>query len=397
MTPPSTLRRTAALAIALSLALGCAGPFATNAPPERWSAGDGYRSDRRWAPERSQELMAVLAFSGGGTRAAAFSYGILEELAEISIELEGERRPLLDEVDHISSVSGGSFTAAYYGLFGRRIFDDFEERVLHRDIQGELLWRVFLPWVWIPLLSSEHNRSDLASRIYHETIFEGATFAELRARKGPLVQINATDLASGSPFSFVQEQFDFLCSPLDDLPVATAVAASSAVPGLLSPVPLENYGGECDYARPAWIDEELSGEPSFERRYINARNLASYSRERRSKVRLIDGAMSDNLGVRGPFESTTLRRPTSEAPPEPRGPMRHMLFVLVNATRRPPRCGRPSTRRRASRRSCRAPRAHRSPATTSRRSSCCATRSHSGTRSPRSGPSRCASTSSRWT
>ncbi len=50
--------------------------------------------------------------------------------------MDGKTRRLLDEVDGISSVSGGSFTAAYYGLFGDRIFIDFEEKFLKRDVQS---------------------------------------------------------------------------------------------------------------------------------------------------------------------------------------------------------------------------------------------------------------------
>ncbi len=45
---------------------------------------------------------------------------------------------LLDEVDYITSVSGGSFTAAYYGLYGDGIFEDFEEAFLVRDIEKYL-------------------------------------------------------------------------------------------------------------------------------------------------------------------------------------------------------------------------------------------------------------------
>ena len=70
------------------------------------------------AEEQSDELLLVLAFSGGGTRAAALSYGVLEALDEVSIPatgIEGDpsgdgRTTMLNQVDIVSSVSGGSVT-----------------------------------------------------------------------------------------------------------------------------------------------------------------------------------------------------------------------------------------------------------------------------------------------
>src|SRR4030095_1171253 len=61
----------------------------------------------------------VLAFSGGGTRAAAFSYGVLEELRRTWVSGHPPTR-MLDEVDTITGVSGGSFTALAYALYGER-------------------------------------------------------------------------------------------------------------------------------------------------------------------------------------------------------------------------------------------------------------------------------------
>src|SRR5690606_4565138 len=76
---------------------------------------------------RSDDITLVLAFSGGGSRAAALSYGVLEGLRDTTITIDDKEVKLLDEVDMITSVSGGSFTAAYYGLHGNKIFEDFEK------------------------------------------------------------------------------------------------------------------------------------------------------------------------------------------------------------------------------------------------------------------------------
>jgi NTE family protein len=102
----------------------------------------GYRMKFRGVPGNSEALLFYLTFSGGGTRAAAFAYGVLEELKEIMVMIDGKERRLLDEVDVISAVSGGSFTAGYYGLFGEGLFQDFEQKFLKKDIQGALAARI---------------------------------------------------------------------------------------------------------------------------------------------------------------------------------------------------------------------------------------------------------------
>ena len=52
---------------------------------------------------------------------------------------------MLDEVDVITGVSGGSFTALAYGLYGDKLFADYEQRFLKRDVQGEIVARSFSP------------------------------------------------------------------------------------------------------------------------------------------------------------------------------------------------------------------------------------------------------------
>ncbi len=67
--------------------------------------------------------LIIVAFSGGGTRAAAFSYGVLEFLRRTEVvDSKGRKVRLLDEVDVITGVSGGSFTALAYGLYGDKLF-----------------------------------------------------------------------------------------------------------------------------------------------------------------------------------------------------------------------------------------------------------------------------------
>ena len=228
-------------------------------------------------PGNSNELLLYLTFSGGGTRAAAFSYGVLEELRKTEVTINGKNRRLLDEVDGISAVSGGSFTAGYYGLFGERIFEDFETRFLKKNIQGAFTARIFLnPVNWVRLLSPFFDRSDLAAEYYDKHIFDGGTFGDIAARKGPMILINATDMITGIRTAFNQDLFDVMCSDVSSFPVARAVAASSAVPILFTPITLRNYAGSCGFSVPETIENIMKEQDTSTRQFHHLNNLRPY-------------------------------------------------------------------------------------------------------------------------
>jgi len=280
---------------------GCATTYPVNPPLQQYEAVSGYEyANVAKASDKNSEVLLVLAFSGGGTRAAAFSYGVLKELSGIELDREGHKYHLSDEVDVITGVSGGSFTAAYFGLFGGRIFEDYERVFLRRDVQGELTRQVmFNPVNWFRLLSSTYTRADMATELYDETIFEHATFADMQKSGGPFVAINATEMTMGTRFQFSQRYFNPICGNLSDYPVARAVTASSAVPVLFSPVTLTNRAGECDWQEPAWAREALDTSERTSRRYNLASNLLALTdREQRPYLHLFDGGLADNLGLR---------------------------------------------------------------------------------------------------
>ncbi len=296
-------RSRALLLIALLPTLtACAHRFRNTALDEHYP-DKGYRfKPYETGENNSNSLFVCLTFSGGGTRAAALAYGVLKELAATKIDQphSGGRVRLLDEVDLISSVSGGAFTAAYYGLFGDRIFQDFEQKFLYRDVQGDLTWRLLNPWNWCRLTSWWFDRIDLAAELYHETIFEKKTFSDMAAQgPRPFIIINATNISMGAQFPFTQSQFDLLGSDLRDYPVGNAVAASSAFPVALSPVTLKNHRPAGGYDLPDWIKNSLEHPLNDPRQYRRARTLAPYHRNkaRHPYVHLLDGGVSDNLGL----------------------------------------------------------------------------------------------------
>ena len=288
--------------LSLSLAIllvACTAHYPVNQSITTVAAVDNYSLEVESASERSKELLLVLSFSGGGTRAAGFSYGVLETLAGTEITIAGRKRRLIDEVDAISSVSGGSFTAAYYGLFGDRIFQDFEKKFLKYNVQGELLHRILSPRNWPKLASLYYERSELAAEYYDELLFEKKTFGDIMSTNGPLIAINATDIALGAQFTFHGYQFAPICSDLLSFPVSRAVTASSAVPGAFTSIIIENHAGSCDYHLPDWAMQELQGPHATTRRYRQAKNLEAYiNAQTYPYIHLLDGGLSDNLGIR---------------------------------------------------------------------------------------------------
>ena len=290
--------RAGLIIVALALA-GCATLPVRNEALTHFTPGAGYRYDNiAPAGNNSDSLLVVLTFSGGGTRAAALCYGVLEKLRDTEITWEGRRRRLLDEVDIISSVSGGSLPAAYFGLFGDRIFEDFPDKVLYRDIQGNLLKRILAVWNWPKLFSPFYGRTDMLADQFNQGIFEKKTFGDLLARnQRPFIVLNATDAVLGSRFDFTQRQFDMLYSDLSSYPVGNAVAASAAFPGLLTPMTFRNYPKKEDYVAPSWMQEELGPGDIQRLRYRQGLDADVYIKPGRPYVYLCDGGVSDNLGL----------------------------------------------------------------------------------------------------
>jgi NTE family protein len=290
------------------LTLASCATYPPNPQLNQFNKETGYRyKNLTKSPDNSESLFVVLTFSGGGTRAAALSYGVLEKLRNTTIQWEGKRRRLLDEVDVISSVSGGSFTAAYYGLFHDELFNPqkFEKVFLYRNLEGDLISSVFNPINWFRLASSTFGRIDLADELYDRTIFREKTFGDLidQARK-PFIMINATDITMGARFAFVQDQFDLLCSDLAGVHISRAVAASSDFPIAFTPLIVNNYAGSCGYREPVWMEQAskdlMVNPPRFNRSRIARTYLNS---EERKYIHLLDGGVSDNIGLRGPLLS----------------------------------------------------------------------------------------------
>lgn len=281
-------------------------------------------------------IMMVLAFSGGGTRAAALSYGVLEELRDTEISVDGQPQRLLDEIDRISSVSGGSFTAAYYGLYGDDIFNDYKDLFLYRDFEGELMKKIIRPFNALGRSFSSVSRTEDAIRFYDSQIFKGKTFADLQRRDTPYILINATDLNSHHQFVFSQRQFDFLCSDLNEFEVARAVAASSAVPVLFHPVLVKKHP-DCTMERPDWLrDAAQRAEETGDKRLKEiVESMEHYLDDKNPPyATLVDGGVTDNLGLRAIYRNMMLSGGAVKLfySKKETAPIQHIVVVVVNAS-----------------------------------------------------------------
>jgi NTE family protein len=299
----------------------------------------GYRLANVTRPGHSDDLLVILAISGGGTRAAALGYGVLEELRRTEVMVNGVKRRLLDEVAVISAVSGGTLPATYYALRGEKTFEEFEERVLSRNLERELAFRIFAPKNWFRLPSGTFGKSDLFAELYDETVFNHATFGDLQRANGPFVIINATDVTTGARFSYTQTYFDAICGDLSRVTLGRAVATSTALPPLLTPITLENRGGTCGRKTPAWqtAAEAAIGESETPgRALLRARALQSYQDPDRPYIHLFDGGLAENLGLSEVIMAFELLKVNPDSAPLQALRKAHKVVVIVvNALRYP--------------------------------------------------------------
>jgi NTE family protein len=213
-----------------------------------------------------------VCLSGGGYRAMVFHLGALWRLYEAG---------LLRTVDRISSVSGGSITAAVLGLKWNRLSFDASR------LQSDFVAEVVQP---IRSLASETidaeaiilgivlpgRVSDRVAAAYEQHLFGGATLQDLPDT--PRFVINATNVQSGVLWRFSKPYMrDYRVGEVKQptVPLARAVAASSAFPPVLSPVELRV--DPHSFTRDSGVDLQR---PPFTTRVI-----------------LSDGGVYDNLGL----------------------------------------------------------------------------------------------------
>ena len=190
-------------------------------------------------PEADPDFLVGLAISGGGSRAATFAAGVLEGLARTKVNRAGGQRSVLEMVQYISSVSGGSLATGYYAALkpprsapmlagGGELSPDYErffekyKAAMQMDFEWPVLWRQLM-------LFRAANPTKLAyslSEVWDARFFHDMTFADLHAREKrgdiPRIILNGTTYNSGNRFAFTtlpaaDFQYEFVDLLLSDL------------------------------------------------------------------------------------------------------------------------------------------------------------------------------------
>ena len=283
------------------------------------------------------DTFVVFAFSGGGIRSASFGYGALTGAHRTAVgdDKGGDGgHPFDKDIDVVSGVSGGSFTAAAFATHRDKLFpapggtDYYRDNFLAHDFFADLISIYLEPWHWQWMLPSYASQDELA-KIYAAIPFSSASdtvfapsYGDLAKKGRPLLVVQATDYGNEQPFTFTQPDFDLICSDLNAYPVGNAVAASSAFPVLFSPIRLTNHHfdgsrGYCATHRPSWVDRVLDAPEPLElsRLYARARVANDYLPPKSGAAKpkgdpprsvfLQDGGVTDNVALRG-FSNTVI-------------------------------------------------------------------------------------------
>lgn len=183
-----------------------------------------------------------LAISGVGSRSMNFAGAVMLELQE---------RGILQQVDVISAVSGGAVPAMYYAL-GPQNAGPFTPEALRQrlaiDLQRDWIKRWFYPKNHFLVKFSDFTHSDIFVQVLNDHLYRNRTFSDLQPH--PKLLVSATSTSDMSRFTFTDEAFkQSLGSSLASYPVASAVYASTAIPGIFDEVTLEQYraGGLSEY------------------------------------------------------------------------------------------------------------------------------------------------------
>lgn len=282
-------------------------------------------------------LVVGVSFSGGGMRAAAFAHGVLSALDETVIDEEPRRRSVTDSIRMVSGTSGGAVAAAYFGYRGPGEFQDFRARFLAQDIEATLRTSMAAPGNLIRAWQGGVNdRSGFADWL-DTNLFDGTTYAHFNHDRAPEIWLTASDIYNGVPFIFTHDTFAALCSDLDQVRIADAVAASAAFPVAFAPIDVAANSPDCGYTKPPWLTRAMEDSSASLRLKAHAEALGTYREDDRlATVRLLDGGLTDNIGVTGfALERASADTPFGPLTAEQAVKLQKLLFIVTDAGKAP--------------------------------------------------------------
>ncbi len=293
----------------------------------------------QYVPVDDGDYIFALAVSGGGSRAAVFSAAVMKELYK-QIKLP-DGRSIIDEIDYISSVSGGSLSMAYYCMNKPNVdsshtdlydqFFDTYKADMRRNIEGDLIKNLFQFYKFF--LTSEETGL-LLKQAFDKLYFQNRKFDELgkRQKNGwcPTLIMNGTVMDTAARFLFTtltrnnfdttpkevaeklsrtgfgKSDFHFggdllgitFCDDIGlsigDMEVSRGVAASASVPLLLGPIVLKNQ------------KQSTPEDDSF--------------------IHVSDGGINDNQGI-----TTVMQLITDRLVDTPEGKYRGGLVIIIDS------------------------------------------------------------------
>lgn len=225
-----------------------------------------------------------LALSGGGVRAAAFHAGVLRYLAE---------QGLLEQVEHVSSVSGGSLFVGMVFQYGnyrwpgserylKDVLPHVRQTLTTKSLQCSAILRLALnPLNWRFILS----RANVLAQAIHG--LWGVTVPLSAIRGAPVWSINCTTGETGRRYRFkngTMGDYEIGYADVNDFGLARAMAISAAFPGGIGPLTLK-------IKKFQWKKRKLWNAPQPEPYHPPFKHLHLY-----------DGGLYDNLGIEPMFD-----------------------------------------------------------------------------------------------
>ncbi len=265
-------------------------------------------------------------------RASAFSYGVIKELAAHRSRSGNGSKSLIEDVVFVSGVSGGSVPAAYFALHGANTIPSFRDKFLYKDPQSSFVTSISLSSLLSVFGGGLNSKTGFQTWL-DKNLLQDATFGDLTRDNLPILWINASDIYNNTVFTFEAETFAALCSDLNRFKLSEAVSAASAVPGVFSPIVVENFAGRCGFKEPAWVDWAIETPGASLVLKNRALTFRRYQNPKESRyLKLYDGGIMDNLGLYG-LITRRERKNSLIAPMVPKRAvsMKNLLYIVVNA------------------------------------------------------------------